>query len=92
MLMSQGLCLGLPAPTTESSAGTQVQPLSLSPAWTVVRPSNDYDSRHLDRDSAAPLFEVRVTVSATNGIAFAVVNEVRLYDQQGERPFPTHPK
>ena len=94
MLMSEGLCLGLPAPSiTGSSAGAGGQSsLSASAGPTTVRPSNDRELRPLGRAPATPLSEVRVTVSATNGIAFAVVNEVRLYDQQGEHPFPVQPK
>ena len=35
-----------------------------------------------------PLSEVRVTVTATNGIAQAHINEIRLYDEDGITPFP----
>ena len=40
----------------------------------------------------AALSEVRITVTATNGIAAAHVNEVRLYAEDGVAPFPAMPK
>jgi hypothetical protein len=88
MLMSEGLCLGLPPAPAESvdAAGGSV--------WSgpaAVRPSNALHPT-VDRAPSTPLSSIRVTVSATNGVAFAVVNEVRLYDQLGEQPFPVQPK
>ena len=44
--------------------------------------------------SASPVEDleaVRVTVTATNGIKNAHVNEIRLYEAEGEAPFPVKP-
>ena len=91
MLMSGGLCLGLPAPAAESV--TVAGRAGAEPVWSgmAVRPSND-DRRAAPPGVLKPLSEIRVTVSATNGIDVAVINEVRLYDQLGAQPFPVQPK
>ena len=36
----------------------------------------------------AAVSKVRVTVTATNGVADARINEIRLYDAGGVAPFP----
>jgi len=81
MLMSGGLCLGVPtaAPGPASTDGT----------GPVVRPISD---RAGAVSPPAVLSEIRVTVSATNGFDFAVINEVRLYDERGTSPFPVRPQ
>jgi hypothetical protein len=38
------------------------------------------------------LSNVRVTVTATNGLSSAHINEIRLYGSDGVSPFPTQPK
>eukprot|EP01047_Picozoa_sp_COSAG01_P071996 COSAG01_NODE_11335_length_1955_cov_1.342672_2_plen_63_part_00 len=38
------------------------------------------------------LSNVRVTVTATNGLSSAHINEIRLYGSDGVPPFPTQPK
>ena len=83
MLMSGGLCLGVPAvaPGPVSTAG-------MNP---VVRPSIDRSGAPAGTPPAL-LSEIRVTVSATNGFDFAVINEVRLYDEGGTSPFPARPQ
>lgn len=85
MLMSEGLCLGLPpthpADSTSSSAtntGDAVRPNDGSGLSAVHK-----------RATGPPLSAIRVTVSATNGVGFAVINEVRIYDGAGLGPFPT---
>ena len=45
-------------------------------------------SRWKADNAAASVSAVRITVTGTNGIANAVVNEVRLYDHDGTQPFP----
>ena len=44
----------------------------------------------LKREASAPFMtsRVRVTVTATNGIQDARILEVRIYDEDGLRPFP----
>ena len=80
LLMTGGLCLQAPADQRavfDSPAPRQrVQPK---------------DER--DEEEAAPVVvsDVRVTVTATNGIADARINEVRLYDANGLAPFPKQP-
>ena len=53
------------------------------------------EPRRLGRDPNAPapptVSAVRVTVTATNGDPNARINEIRLYDEAGVTPFPTHP-
>ena len=96
MLMSDGLCLSLPAAgngdagspggTGHTAALSQPPP---PPQQQLVRPSN---ADHAPGGHPpAPLAEVRVTVTATNGVGTAIINEVRLYDDDGRAPFPRRP-
>jgi hypothetical protein len=83
MLMSEGLCLGLPA----------AHPVDSTNTGAVARPNDGGIGDTVHRQAASqPLSAVRVTVSATNGVAFAVINEVRIYDEAGTHPFPAQPK
>ena len=95
MLMSDGLCLGLPTEAGSDAAvtgRTAVPAVGAShPQPQLTRPSNAdaVDAgRRLDRSPPMPLTEVRVTVTATNGVDKAMITEVRLYDNDGLASFP----
>ena len=90
MLMSDGLCLGLPPPKT-STPESAAAVAAAAGGGAVQRPANDRVSLPSRTPPPPPLSAVRVTVSATNGIPFAVINEVRLFDRLGEQPFPAKP-
>jgi hypothetical protein len=82
--MSSGLCLEAAHPNaTTQSPITQSEP-------TLLR--QRVQMRSLDNvpaaDGAMMLSDVRITVTGTNGIANAVINEVRLYEHDGAQPFP----
>ena len=86
MLMTGGLCLQGPASQHATYAGAdepaapqqRVQPKTLLELAAEAAPAPRVD-------------KVRVTVTATNGIGDARINEIRLYDVEGVRPFPTKP-
>jgi hypothetical protein len=55
----------------------------------------DLNARYADvrhrRDAPLMTSDVRINVTATNGIDNAHIMEVRLYDEEGMRPFPSKP-
>jgi hypothetical protein len=101
MLMSGGLCLGLAGATGDSAlaaVGLAAPPSGLvakstpTPASRLVRPAPPAvgGPSRVSQDLDA-LTDVRVTVTATNGLASAIINEVRLYAADGIHSFPTKP-
>ena len=94
MLMSGGLCLEA-VPTTSTTTTSDGDALA---ADAVVVPPPPMRLRVNRRQEASavrepavalgPLSEVRVTVTATNGIGQARINEIRLYGEDGVAPFP----
>jgi hypothetical protein len=105
MLMSDGLCLGAPSTVTGGSgdSGSDVNS-ALRGAHNYRRATRPISPRlsegvggeqrqHQSHPDAPlpPLVEVEVTVTATHGIANAIINEVRLYGAEGVHPFPAKP-
>eukprot|EP00039_Didymoeca_costata_P020965 m.342960 g.342960 ORF g.342960 m.342960 type:complete len:959 (-) comp22149_c0_seq1:157-3033(-) len=88
MLMVGGLCLQAPqAPTIEEHVHNKPAP----PRQQRVQPKSTKDII-MENTPAPPVQQIRVTVTATNGIEDARINEIRLYDAQGIAPFPTKPQ
>ena len=84
MLMSEGLCLRLP---------TSARPVGSTGIGAVARPNHEFGvSTANARASSQALSAIRVTVLGTNGVPFAVINEIRIYDEAGQEPFPAQPK
>lgn len=100
MLMSGGLCLeavptkttpSLPVSSSDGDALAADAAAGVVPALPTRRRVNRREEAFAVREPAmalGPLSEVRVTVTATNGIAQAHINEIRLYDEDGITPFP----
>ena len=87
LLMSNGLCLA--APQSNTTAPLESDPESaLAPLRQRVQ-MKTLDTAEIASDAAALVSAIRITVTSTNGIANAVINEVRLYDHDGVQPFPT---
>ena len=90
MLMSGGLCLeAVPA----TSDGGILGGGAILPPPPMRRRVNRREEAFAVREAAValgPLSEVRVTVTATNGIGQARINEIRLYGKDGLAPFPAH--
>ena len=87
MLMVGGLCLQAPADQEPVYEAAHVP----APAQRVQGKSVE----DLAMEVAAPVpavSKIRVTVTATNGIADARINEVRLYDAAGMISFPSKSK
>jgi hypothetical protein len=93
MLMSGGLCLSAPKAPTMRAAGEEGTGRSGGGAAGVANPPPRVGASAAVAVAAAgiKLGEVRVTVTATNGHASAIVNEVRLYGEGGVAPFPVKP-
>ena len=84
MLMSGGLCLGLVTThntTVESESTSASAPPLLHRASTPPSEEGVVGSVEVDA--------VRVVVTGTNGDPRAIINEVRLYEEDGLQPFPT---
>jgi hypothetical protein len=93
MLMSGGLCLGMPTPG--SSPGDEGNERNGddedATLPTVHRGSESMSSASSAVEVTAALVsvaKVRITVLATNGVDTAIINEVRLYGADGAAPFP----
>ena len=89
--MSGGLCLE--AVPTASDGGVLGGGAVLPPLPPMRRRVNRREEAFAVREPAValgPLSEVRVTVTATNGIGQARINEIRLYGKDGLAPFPVH--
>ena len=83
MLMTGGLCLQAPASQNVTYADAD----DLAPAQQRVQAKTLLELA-AEAAPAPKVGKVRVTVTATNGIADARINEIRLYDAEGVRPFP----
>lgn len=89
MLMSGGLCLSVPSVPVGARGngrGAAADSVAANPPPRVEAPPADALVA-----AGIKLGEVRVTVTATNGHASAIVNEVRLYGEKGVAPFPVKP-
>ena len=85
LLMTGGLCLQAPAtqhPVFEAA------PTPPPPQRVQLKSAQDLAA---EAAPAPAVTKVRVTVTATNGVAEARINEVRLYDAAGLAPFPKLP-
>ena len=95
MLMSGGLCLSVPcaAGGEEEGSGRSGGGSAAAAAAVVANPPPRVGAPPAAAVAAAgiKLGEVRVSVTATNGHASAIVNEVRLYGVEGVAPFPVKP-
>ena len=78
MLMSGGLCLGVVATQNNTKAST--------PPPLLHRVSTTLSA---DAPESMEVDAVRVWVTATNGDSRAIINELRLYEEDGLQPFPT---
>ena len=92
MLMSGGLCLAAPMgmqPSSKRMMSEVVPPPILGPRLNNRQAAT---RRHFGAARAlGTLTEVRVTVTATNGLPNAHILEVRLYGEEGVTPFPVKP-
>ena len=85
--MSNGLCLA--APQSNATASLKSVPESAQAPLRQRVQMKTLDTAELATDAVVSVSAIRITVTSTNGIANAVVNEVRLYDHDGVQPFPT---
>eukprot|EP00041_Stephanoeca_diplocostata_P027697 m.768460 g.768460 ORF g.768460 m.768460 type:complete len:598 (-) comp23227_c0_seq83:160-1953(-) len=87
LLMAGGLCLSTAGsgPTLRQSAATPRPVVPMAP------PTLSATAPRVAAPPVAPVTSIRVTVSATNGVPDAHINEIRLYDVDGKSPFPTQP-
>jgi len=83
MLMTGGLCLQ--GPPDQNEVGHEPAPAQR------VQAKNAQDVA-AEAAAVPAATAVRVTVTATNGIADARINEIRLYDAEGVAPFPRVPE
>ena len=83
MLMTGGLCLQ--GPPDQKEVGHEPAPAQR------VQAKNAQDVA-AEAAAVPAVTAVRVTVTATNGIADARINEIRLYDAEGVAPFPRVPE
>ena len=91
MLMSGGLCLEAAA----SAKPSETTLAAAAPPPILGRRVNPRQATRQDLEATRALgllAEVRVTVTATNGLANAHINEIRLYGEDGVAPFPIQPK
>lgn len=99
LLMTGGLCLEAPQSSYDTvTAAAKGAPQGggggggRGPAPPQrVQAKSDAD-RAAEAAPAPVVTKVRVTVTGTNGIADARINEIRLYDADGVKPFPTQPE
>jgi hypothetical protein len=82
LLMTDGLCLQAPTADDGRSVG------SVSPAPPQRVQAKTAEDIAALRAPAPLVSKVRVTVTATNGISHARINEIRIYDASGVAPFP----
>ena len=82
LLMTGGLCLQ--APANQSAVYAAPAPAQRVQAKSAV-------DRRAEAASVSAVSSVLITVTATNGVADARINEVRLYDAGGVEPFPVKP-
>ena len=87
MLMSGGLCLEAPTKTNLTDSAIAALPMLTKPRENPREVAFAKDPTR----ALGPISAVRVTVTATNGIAQAHINEIRLYGSDGELPFPKQP-
>jgi hypothetical protein len=86
MLMTDGLCLQAPA---NQEAVYEATHKPAPPQRVQLKSKAD---RAAENAPAPAMSKIRVTVTATNGIADARINEIRLYDAGGVAPFPKQPQ
>jgi hypothetical protein len=89
MLMSGGLCLSVDQTATSMRAAAREQEAAVRSVAANPPPRVQAPAASALEQAGVKLGEVRVTVTATNGHASAIVNEVRLYGRDGVAPFPT---
>lgn len=96
MLMTDGLCLDATSPSADaSSATTAVNAAASTTMSATTRQRVQLKTLPAADDStegSGMVSEVRITVTATNGIDAAHINEIRLYGKDGLAPFPSKPK
>ena len=81
LLMTGGLCLQGPATQQPAFKAAPTPP----PQRVQLKSAQDLAA---EAAPAPAVTKVRVTVTATNGVAEARINEIRLYDTAGVAPFP----
>lgn len=91
LLMTGGLCLDQGAESSDASFQT-IATGRKGGHGSALPPQRVQAKSDADRAAeAAPgpiVTRVRVVVTGTNGIADARINEIRLYDADGVKPFP----
>eukprot|EP00035_Acanthoeca_spectabilis_P010173 m.180228 g.180228 ORF g.180228 m.180228 type:complete len:982 (+) comp14944_c2_seq1:161-3106(+) len=87
LLMTGGLCLEGPAASEPAQESTLGSPSVYPRRRQRVQPKTP-DDLEAEAAPVPPMSKLRVTVTATNGVADARINEIRLYDADGVSPFP----